>query len=391
ALGNDHALAARACVVAGERALRLFANGEAGGFAERGARHVERLPWGPLKVETAIALLNIRITAATGPGLRSLPPIANDVAAMTAAAEALGLHAPAVTGHYLLSVLYQEAGDRPQAEQSTLRAARVGRVTDQATHLHQLANTARCLLELETQIPRTRALVAEAEAVTDALGIELCELEWARGLLHRWDGHLIPATRSFTRALALARHTEDLRREGKCLTWLAMLAFEQGHYDDTRTRCTELVAIATQAGDDTPCAMTMQALAALPATDFASRQQLDIALQRMRDVDDKSYLAYALNAAAELMLRAGDVGSGRDLAREALTASSLMRRQNDIAIAWALLARTGDEGAMLELQRLVGGLTVPGRLSARARSSVLAAAAAVPGIPTRASTPPSHT
>jgi DNA-binding SARP family transcriptional activator len=51
ALAGDHEKAARACAVAGERALRLFANVEAGSFAERGLRHVEQLADGAIKVE----------------------------------------------------------------------------------------------------------------------------------------------------------------------------------------------------------------------------------------------------------------------------------------------------------------------------------------------------
>lgn len=42
ALAEDDDLAAHACRLAGERALRLFANAEAASFAERGLRHAER-------------------------------------------------------------------------------------------------------------------------------------------------------------------------------------------------------------------------------------------------------------------------------------------------------------------------------------------------------------
>jgi hypothetical protein len=43
-----------------------------------------------------------------------------------------------------------------RAQTSTLRAAEAGRAADDTTHARQLANTARCLLELETEIGRSR-------------------------------------------------------------------------------------------------------------------------------------------------------------------------------------------------------------------------------------------
>ncbi|WOH53593.1 hypothetical protein [Bradyrhizobium sp. sBnM-33] len=143
ALAEDDEMAARACRFAGEHALRLFANAEATGFAERGLRQVERLAEGAAKLELRIALLKIRVLAAIGPGLRPLPPLAGTIAEATSAAEALGLQAAAATGHYLLSVLHQESGDVRRAQTSTLRAAEAGRAADETTQARQLANTAK--------------------------------------------------------------------------------------------------------------------------------------------------------------------------------------------------------------------------------------------------------
>lgn len=61
-----------------------------------------------------------------------------------------------MTRHYLLSVIHQEAGQKQLAKQSTLLAVSAGRGADKAACVHQLANTARCLLELETEVPRAR-------------------------------------------------------------------------------------------------------------------------------------------------------------------------------------------------------------------------------------------
>jgi tetratricopeptide (TPR) repeat protein len=368
ALAGEDETAARACAVAGERALRLFANVEAGRLAERGLRHVERLADGAAKVEMHIALLKLRILAAAGPGMRPLPRLIDTVATAAEAAETLGLQAAAATAHYLLSVLHQEAGDTRSAETSTLRAAAAGRAADEPTRAHQLANTARCLLELESEVDRARALIREAGGIVDESGLELCELHWARGLLLRWDGEAEAAVASISRALALARTEEDRWREYKCLTWLAMLAQELGRYDDMRARCGDLGTVAARLGEDeTPFVATLQGLALLAAEDLSAGDVLADALGRLRSVDDKSYLAYALNSAARLHMRAGRVDQARLCAAEALDAASAMRRRNEVTIARAMLAQAGEAASATDGAAAVdrNGVSARGRATLR--------------------------
>jgi DNA-binding SARP family transcriptional activator/tetratricopeptide (TPR) repeat protein len=372
ALAEDDDMAAHACRLAGERALRQFANAEAASFAERGLRHAERLAEGPARLELRIAMLKIRVLGATGPGLRPLPPLADTIAEATSDAEALGLQAAAATGHYLLSVLHQEAGDVQQAETSTLRAAEAGRAADDTTRARQLANTARCLLELETEIGRSRALIAEASAIAGPISLELCELYWARGLLERWDGNDDHAVSSLGRALDLARRDKDRWREYKCLTWLAMLERERGRYADMHAHCAELETVAARLGDDeTPFVKTLRALAGLATEEASADDALASALTRLRAVDDKSYLAYALNSAAHLYRQAGRTSQARLCASEALTVASVMRRHSEIAIARALLAPAGETASAQDIKAASGR----DDLSVRARAALLASQA----------------
>jgi DNA-binding SARP family transcriptional activator/tetratricopeptide (TPR) repeat protein len=372
ALAEDDDMAAHACRLAGERALRQFANAEAASFAERGLRHAERLAEGPARLELRIAMLKIRVLGATGPGLRPLPPLADTIAEATSDAEALGLQAAAATGHYLLSVLHQEAGDVQQAETSTLRAAEAGRAADDTTRARQLANTARCLLELETEIGRSRALIAEASAIAGPISLELCELYWARGLLERWDGNEDHAVSSLGRALDLARQDKDRWREYKCLTWLAMLERERGRYADMQAHCAELETVAARLGDDeTPFVKSLRALAGLATEEASADDALASALTRLRAVDDKSYLAYALNSAAHFYSQAGRTSQARLCASEALTVASAMRRHSEMAIARALLAPTGEAASAQDIEAASGR----DDLSVRARAALLASQA----------------
>jgi hypothetical protein len=372
ALAEDYEVAAQACALAGERALRLFANVEAASFADRGLRYSERLADSPAKLENRIALLRIRILAAAGPGMRPLPPLIGTLTELANAAETTGLHAAAATAHYLLSVLHQEAGDTREAEASTLRAAAAGRSADETTRANQLANTARCLLELETEIGRSRELIREGTAIVDPLGLELCELHWAQGLLHRWDGEPEMAMQSIACALALARRNEDRWREYKCLTWLAMLEQELGHYSEMQARCAELGTVAARLNEDeTPFVSTLQSLALLATKEDLTADKLEDALKRLRTVDDKSYLAYALNSAARLHLQAGRVDEARLCATEALTAASAMRRENEVIIARAMLTQTGEGESVQGIDNDATGSPDLNSLSARARSTLL--------------------
>ncbi len=177
---------------------------------------------------------------------------------------------------------------------------------------------------------------------------------------------------SLARALDLACRDEDRWREYKCLTWLAMLERERGRYADMNARCAELEAVAARLGDeDTPFVKALRALAGLATEEASADDALASALTRLRAVDDKSYLAYALNGAAHLYRQAGRTRQARLCASEALTVASAMRRHSEIAIARALLAPAGEVALAQDIE------AVSGRddLSVSARAALLASQA----------------
>ncbi|MEW5710624.1 MAG: AAA family ATPase [Pseudomonadota bacterium] len=377
-LAGDHALAARACVIAGERSLRLFANADALALVRRGRSHLDRLPDDPLRRELAIGLFRVEVLAAAGPTMRPPPRIADELESAVADAEAAGLHAAAATGHYLLSVVHQETGNVAQARLSTVRAAEVGRETDRQTFARQLANTARCLIELETEIPRARALLDEAETLLGIGAQAVCELQWGRGLLARWLGRPEEAAARIDCALGLARKAEDRWREYKCLTWLALIQLERCRYPAARDLCRELRVVAGRLGEtETPLADAIATLADFAEARHQGSGQLEAALAQLRAVDDKSHLAYALNWAAALCLARHWPEAAKAYGQEALEAARAMRRQNDIAIAKAVLARieadhSGEAAA--RIRRLCRAVADNDRFNARARAFIEMAA-----------------
>jgi hypothetical protein len=137
--------------------------------------------------------------------------------------------------------------------------------------------------------------------------------------------------------------------------------------------------VAVRLGEDeTPFVATLQALALLATQDTSAADALADALRRLRMVDDKSYLAYALNSAARIHLRAGRVDEVRLCAAEALAAASAMRRKNEITIARTMLARAGEAESTHGVASFVTEPPDWDSLSARARTALRESAELAP-------------
>ena len=181
--------------------------------------------------------------------MRRWPNLLADLSNAAATAELCDLTAEAAIAYYLLSVLHQDEGDIAESAATSLRAAAAGRSGDAATAAAQLANTARCLLELEFDTDRSRTLLTEAGARVGSIeyqGVELC---WGEALLKRWDGELDTAFTLMEEALQLARAKEDRWRECKCLAWLAVINLERGEPETSLAYCEELRPLAARMGE----------------------------------------------------------------------------------------------------------------------------------------------
>jgi DNA-binding SARP family transcriptional activator/tetratricopeptide (TPR) repeat protein len=347
---DDAALTVQACLATGEHCLRVFANPQALDAASSGLAMLQRLPAAAERVIAQIALLRLRIVA--GLGLRStrLPEVAEALRQAITVAESMGLHSAAASGLHMLSWLTQQANDPASTRTATLRAERMSRTADAATRCQQLANSGRCLLEVEADIPQARALVDAAAGMAEQMNLHVIELEWGRGLIARWDGDLDAAQRCLRAAVDLARLREDRWREFECLVWLATIEFERGRLEAVDLLCRDVSAVAARMGDvDVPICGALCALAA--ALQWPARLD-DAALQHslgaLRARDDKTHLAYVLNHLAALELDAGRLDRAHAAATEALAAARALGRGNEIAIALALLAGVADARGLVQ-------------------------------------------
>jgi DNA-binding SARP family transcriptional activator len=387
-LAEDHATAAGACIAAGEHCLRVFANAEAAATAERGLAHLEHLPASRERIRQTIALLEVRAFAGIGAAVRDPRALLDAIEKACDAAVLVGSFGEAVRAQHVASWLYVGANDTERARLATLRAEQISRTADTAIRCHQLANTGRCLLEVDSAGPHAMALIAEATTMAEAHNLHFVELEWGRALVARWHGNLSEAATLMARALAFARMLEDRWREAECLDRLASIAMERGNLAEVEDRCAEIEAVMARMGQArSPFAVALRALAQLSESAPGALAAVQSSLSALRAFDDKARLAYVLNVYARWLLDAGELSAARVAAAEAASVAREVRHPTEAAVGEALLAcvcvALGDPSA--GAAHLATGWEACGApaTSARARLYLERAAAALAGdIPT---------
>jgi DNA-binding SARP family transcriptional activator/tetratricopeptide (TPR) repeat protein len=370
-LGADYALAAQASVRAGEHGLRMAANREAAEAARRGRGYAARLVERSTRVPLEMALLRIQVLATSQIDLDRLRPEAATIQQAIDDARACRLHDEVARGHYLLSIVHQEAGRIDAARAATLQAAEAAVRSDHLGRSRQLANSARCLVELGRDIGQARVLVAEAKKLAEDAGEFEIEVRWCLGLLHQWDGKLEPALQEIDRAIELAIEQTDRWRQCKCLSAAGMIELERRAPALALGRAEALELAASQLGEsaEVPLAQALAAIARRMEGDAAA--PMDGAIASLRAADDKSRLAYVLNMVAALDWERGAFNDAEALATEALGTAELISEANEALIAKAMLARTAvalgrPQPAAQTLKTLQAALESPSGFSARA-------------------------
>lgn len=337
-LAGDALVATRAALAAGEHWLRVFANQDAAQVAERGLALLDELAPGAQRARLEIGLLRLRVAAAAAPGGRRLPDLTARIRRAIDAAQSLALHGVTSAGWEILAYWCQQMGDAAGAQAATLAAERCAQLADAVTRCQQMANSGRCLLDIEADGERGRALLADAAALAAELQLPLMELEWGRGLAARAEGDLAAARTSLERAVALARAAANHWREYECMLALATVEFELGRFDDVLRHIDEVADAARRMGEtQVPFADALAALARQRLGQAGAAAAVEASLAALRERDAKAHLAYALNEAATLALGAGATTRAARLAGEALAAAQAVRRPSQIARARATL------------------------------------------------------
>jgi len=377
ALAGDFPTAARACLTAGERCLRVFAQAEAQKMASRGLAYLDRVPR-EVRLQIEIPLHRVLIY---GDNARAATrENETQLSRAVLQAEAGGYAALAHDGFHLLAMLQWRADSLTRAQDWTLLSAEKARAQDPAIAARGLATASRCLSMLGREMPRAHAMAFEADALARQHHLELAEVPWALGMAHHFAGELDAAIAEHERALALNVAIADHWGECICLIDLAMIEIEAGHFTSTAALCDKLAPVAAKlgAGSEGPFGDALAALAAYGLEAKGAAARLEAACTALRDIDAKSLLAWTRNAAAEIDLTAGRFARARAHAEAARAVAVAVERPSEVWLADALAARAaaaaGDaEGAAAHADALAA--VDSANLSARARRHVAAALA----------------
>ena len=339
-LGGDILLASRSLATAGKWSLRLFAAGDAIQVAQRGLALLDSLAR-PDHVAERLALLEVLVLASAE--RVTLDSDALEAELRLAATLAGSGELPGLAGrsHYLLSVLLENRGDSAAAERASLEAARLGRLAAGAAGARQLANSARCIIQLEGDVTRARGLLADAGRLARESALEDVELHWGRGLLAHWDGELDLALESLEAALGMASALGDRWRQCSCLYWLASIQYDRGDLEPALARANELEELGRRMTDEGKASFGrgVGALCGYDREDTSASSQLQVALDGLRRCDAKAHLAWVLNRDAARRFVARETAAATRAAREALAAAEAVRRPCEVARARSLLAR----------------------------------------------------
>jgi class 3 adenylate cyclase len=374
-LAENHELAVRACIAAGQRSLRLSAGEEALFLAQRGLTHLTRVPNAEGQVRDLIALLKLKAFAIiTRSGAHQLPELVNELQGAADDAMRRGFHADA--GHALETIgwILQRANDDEQASRAALKAEEASRASDDLNRCHQLSNTGRCLLEVEREIPRALILIREAESIAARLHLEIVELEWAHAHVSRWSGELASAREHITHAVRIAKLRGEPWREIDCLIWSAKISLELKELDSVFGSCKAIDEISVRLEKTpSPVANALRTLAQM-SSDPKRAASLEESLSSLRDLDDKANIAYVLNFGALHELMRERHIAAQAFAAEALAAARAVRRTTEIVVASTTLGRAlsaqGDRLAGIACLRQLASDCNFAVMSARARVAV---------------------
>jgi tetratricopeptide (TPR) repeat protein len=357
ALGGDLPLAARAGLTTGGRGRRMAGPAEADKAASRGLQLLEHLP-PEVRLELEIPLLRVAVFARIDRRARRDLDVALSRAILTA--QAAGRSDQQTIGFHLLATIAWREQNFARAEETTLRAAEVATASDPATHASGLATTSRCLALLERSMPRAVAMAFEARAVADRHGLEVPEVYWALSTAHHFRGDVDAARVAGEQAVVMYQKIDEHWPHAMCLIELAMIEFECGRLAEARRFAEQAIPVTEKlgAGSEGPFALALAALIDYAEARPDAAARLDRALAALEEVDARSLLAYALDAAAELDLAAGRHREAERRAQRALIAAQAVERGSEIARARALLLKIArSQGDRAATERLAAALT----------------------------------
>lgn len=336
ALAGDAAVAARACIAAGQRCLRLFANRQAEALARRGLHYADSLD-DEDRVMLSIELMEIQFMARRPDDLTRTGDLLEE---LTQKAMDYGRLEHARLGFSMISYLRWEEGAWADAKRTTLAAEFVSRSTDDRERVVAMSEAARCLALLEKDLGNAETMLLEASALAERLGVEPIALADAVGLLRLHRGELDEATAPLEKACALAQRDGDRVRQFYSLTHRLMVEVQREDYQQAQSLADDMLRLANKLreGSEVPFAKAMVGFCQYALQQPGGKELLDEGLAELRLVDAKYRLVFALTRTAELDRLRGETERALREAEEALRVSQVLKRPSETALSRITLA-----------------------------------------------------
>ena len=303
-LAGEMAMAARACISAGRRCLRIFANAEAFSLARRGMRYAARVDQ-PESVKLMLELTQISFAAR-----RPLAPddAARSLEEMAERALDHGALEHARLGFNALAYLRWESGEWSDAVRSTMKAEMVSRSASEEERVVAMAEAAHCLALLERNLGQAEAMLLEADALSKRAAVETFAIPDGIGMLRMHRGEYDTAARLFEDARMMARRDGARLSEFIALEHLIVLELQRERYAEARALSQDLLEIGEKfrEGSEAPVARTLAALTRYAVGEDGALGDIDDAIEELRAADAKHRLSIALSFAADMDARRGE-------------------------------------------------------------------------------------
>jgi tetratricopeptide (TPR) repeat protein len=366
-LAGEALLGMRACIVAGNQSLRMFANADAEALARRGLKLAEQLDEAE-RIEPTIELLRVQYAARTPDREQA----AAHVRGLAERALDLGLTRAARLGFQTLSFLRWESASMAAAHDNIMQAERVSRSGDPIERTAALAQAAKCLVLLERNLGQAEAFAMEAHALVKIGGRSSSAVSFANGMIAAHRGELDEAIEAFREARQLAREHGERLAEFCAVEHWVMLEIDRGEHERVGELAEQLAELGgrVRPGAEAPSGRALLSFVRVLGGDETELDPLRTAVDELRVADAKYELSFLLTRWAAHALARGDLEAAEQHAVDALEVARAIGRPSETALALVTLVRCaserGDEEARAELAEALSTLS-PGELSQAAR------------------------
>ena len=340
-MAGEALLGVRACVIAGNQSLRVFANSDAEVLAKKGLRLVSELE-GAERMTSTLDLLRLQFAARTP----NREEAAAQVRSLAEEALDLGLTGAARLGFQMLSYLRWESSSMADAHENIMQAERVSRASDPEERTAALAQAAKCLVLLERNLGQAEAFAMEADGLAKRAGHRSSAVSFATGMIAAHRGEFDAAVEAFREAYEVAReHGEHLAEFCAVEHW-TMLEIDRGRYESALKLAKSVAELGgrVRSGAEGPAGRALLSFAEL-LCGGAQASALHASVEKLRKADAKYELAFLLTRWANHELMRERMEEAELRATDALEVAQAIGRPSDIALARVVLARCARQRA----------------------------------------------